>query len=379
VAPAGTKKNTAAGERAAGAPSPFPFLPVNEALMRKPKFLFMTAGVFLGLFLLASRLAADVIETKSGARIVGKITKIDGGSVTVTTDFAGVIVIKQNQVVRITTDLPVVVRLASGTEEAGPITTSNGAVQVVGTDSTVVAAVDQVAAAWPAGGKDPALVALEHHWKYEATLDIEGTTGNGDQLGTQGGLSAKLITPQFTTDYYTAYNRQVADGVKSADQFKIGVDYTDNLNNRWSWYARDEAGFDRIMDIKFYDIAATGYGYDLIKTPKDTLTFRAGLAYRYDDYEDPTVPILSSAAADFEIIHDYKTKTWEIGNHLTLVPAFSNIGNVTGTQDSFFQEPLANPAWKLRIGVANDYNSKPGPGINKVDTTYYTRLLLDWQ
>jgi hypothetical protein len=29
--------------------------------------------------------------------------------------------------------------------------------------------------------------------------------------------------------------------------------------------------------------------------------------------------------------------------------------------------------------VSNDYNSQPGAGIKRLDTTYFTRLLLDWQ
>ena len=39
--------------------------------------------------LCALRLHADTVETASGARIVGKITKIHGGVVTLDTDYAG--------------------------------------------------------------------------------------------------------------------------------------------------------------------------------------------------------------------------------------------------------------------------------------------------
>ena len=60
-------------------------------------------------------LRADVIETKNGARIVGKVLKIDAGSVVVDTDYAGKIAIKQSEVTAITTDAPISVRLASGT------------------------------------------------------------------------------------------------------------------------------------------------------------------------------------------------------------------------------------------------------------------------
>lgn len=69
----------------------------------------------LALILCVKPSFADVVETKSGARIVGKVVAIDGGTVSVDTNFAGTIAVKQSEVTAITTDAPVAVRLASGT------------------------------------------------------------------------------------------------------------------------------------------------------------------------------------------------------------------------------------------------------------------------
>ena len=74
-----------------------------------------TALILSGLAVFASAVSADIVETKNGARIVGKITKIEGGSVFVTTSFAGDLTIKQSEVSTLTTEAPVVVRLATGT------------------------------------------------------------------------------------------------------------------------------------------------------------------------------------------------------------------------------------------------------------------------
>lgn len=109
------------------------------------------------------------------------------------------------------------------------------------------------------------------------------------------------------------------------------------------------------------------------------MTARVGIAYRYDSYESPpATPTVSTAAADFELNHDLKTASWELVDKLVVLPAFSNFGDVMVTQDSFFQIPLKNPAWKLRLGLSNTYATKPPVGIKKLDTTYYTRLILDW-
>jgi hypothetical protein len=329
--------------------------------------------------LVCARLSADVVETKNGTRIVGKVTKVDAGSVYVTTDFAGDLTIKQSEVSAITTDGPLSVRLSDGTRIQGPISMQNGTMQVVGAAGTVSTSIPKVAAVWEAGGKDPQIAALERHWSYEASVDVEGTSGNKDQLGTSAGMRAKLVGPDDTLQYYTAFNRQVTSGVQSADQFKAGVDYAANISADSSWFVRDEGGFDRIMDIRFYNTAAAGAGYSLLNSKEDVLTARVGLAYRYDGYDDPKTPTINSAALDFEISNDLKLSTSEFGTRITAVPSLSDFSNYFVTQDSFYQIPLTNPAWKLRLGVSNEYNSVPSAGFKRLDTTYYTRLILDWQ
>jgi hypothetical protein len=61
------------------------------------------------------------------------------------------------------------------------------------------------------------------------------------------------------------------------------------------------------------------------------------------------------------------------------VPSFSDFANYHVTHESFYELPLADPAWKLRMGLSNDYNSKPNPGIKNLDTLYFTRLVLNWK
>jgi putative salt-induced outer membrane protein YdiY len=341
---------------------------------------------FLRLFLIlaaaalgAARLIADVVETKNGARIVGKVTKIDGGSVSVDTDFAGTIAIKQSEVTAINTDAPVAVRLASGTRIDGKVSGSAGTVQINSADGTITTTVEKVAASWAASGKDPAVVALERGWAYEASVDVAGKSGNKSQLGTSAGVRATLAGVNDKLVFYTAYDRQIADKQKSADQFKAGVDYTSNFAGANSWYVRDEGGFDRIKDIQFYDVAAAGFGYDLIKQPKHTLTTRAGLSFRNENYKNPLTPDVNAAGLDFGLSHSYQFADSLLVNRLSFVPSFNDFANFRFTHESFLELPLADPQWKLRLGVSNDYNSKPGKGVDKLDTGYFTRFVLNWK
>jgi putative salt-induced outer membrane protein YdiY len=327
----------------------------------------------------AANLSADVVETKSGARIVGKVSKIDGGSVVVSTDYAGAITIKQSEVTSITTDAPVAVRLASGTRIDGKVSTNAGAVQIAGVDGAISTTVDKVAASWAAGGKDPAVAALERGWAYEAAVDVAGKTGNKEQLGTGFSFRATLAGSQDTLQFYSAYDRQVSDGVKSADQFKVGVDYANNFSGAKSWYVRNEGGFDRVKDIELYDVAAFGLGYDIIKAPKQTLTGRAGVSFRYAGYKNPRTTDVKSAGLDFGFNHRLQMDNSVLVNRVSYVPTFEDFSVFVLTHESSLELPLLSTQWKLRLGVANDYNSSPGRGVKRLDTTYFTRLVLNWK
>jgi hypothetical protein len=324
----------------------------------------------------AGQLSADVVETKNGTRVVGKITKIDGGTISIETDFAGTISVKQSEVTGFSTDGPVAVRLASGTRIDGKVSATNGTAQIAAAEGSVSSPISAIAASWAAGAVDPA---TDRHWTYEAAVDIAGKNGNREQLGTAASLRATLSTAKDTLQFYTGYDRQVTDGAKSADQFKAGVDYQNNFSGQTSWYVRDEGGFDRVKDIELYNIAAAGFGYDVIKAPKQTLTTRAGLSFRYEGYRNPLTVDVKSAGLDFGLAHSLTLEGSKIVNRISFVPTFEDFSNYRLTHESLYEIPLTAPNWKLRLGVSNDYNSRPGVGVKKLDTSYFTRLVFNWR
>lgn len=344
-------------------------------LQRVAKTLIAAAAVIF-----ANAALADVVVTKSGARLLGTVAKIDGANVTLKTDYAGEIKIKQSEVASIETDEPITVRLSGGTTMAGTVSTSpEGTVVISGADGSINTTVDKVAMTWAPGAADPAIDEGRRKWAYEAGVDITGKSGNRDQLGTALNASATLQGPTDKLMFYTGYNRQETDEVKSADQFEAGIDYSNNFSGRYSWYVRTEGGFDRVKDVELYNVSAFGVGYDAIKNPRQTLTFRSGISYRYEGYETPLVEDVNSAGLDFGVMHTYKFATALMKNSISYVPSFDDFGNYRAIHDSSFEMPLLASRWKLRIGVNNDYTSEPSPGLEEMDTTYYTRFILSWQ
>jgi len=325
--------------------------------------------------------SADVVVTTNGARIVGKVTSIDAGTVVISTDYAGEIKVKQSLVTSIQTDAPVSVRLTTGDRVTGPVTpTADGKEKITSPAGDAYTTIPLIAASWDAGAEDPAVVALRRKWLFDAAVDINGENGTHSQLGTDFSFKATLKGPDDNLAFYTAYNRQVTAGQKSADQFKAVVDYTDNMSATTSWYVRDEAGFDRVMQITFDDIAAAGFGYDFIKTDSENLTGRAGFSYRDYQYAPATgTSNVSAVGADFELQFAKNFGISKISDRITFLPDFQDSKSYIITHELEYTIPLAMSLWKLSMGVSNNYNSEPVPGVKKLDTLFFTRLNLSWK
>ena len=333
-------------------------------------------GVLALLVGFAAPACADVIETKSGARLVGTITKVEGTSVFLNTNYAGTLTVKKSEVVSLQTDQVRFVHLVDGQVIAGTVEPSAaGLVKVVGAEGPVDAPISQIAELWAPSAKDE----KKPQWHYEAAGDVAGKSGNREQFSSVLSARAKRVGVHDTLQFYSAYRLQTANQVTSADQFKIGFDYANNYAGRKSWYVRDESGFDRVKTIELYSVAGGGAGYDLVKNKRQLLTGRAGLSFRYEAYEDPNTPSIKSFGLDLGLHHVLNFSDAKWVNDLTFVPAFSDFTNYHLVQESYFEMPLSMSGWKLRLGVANDYNSLPGANVKKLDTTYFTRFVLSWQ
>jgi hypothetical protein len=60
------------------------------------------------------------------------------------------------------------------------------------------------------------------------------------------------------------------------------------------------------------------------------------------------------------------------------VPAFQDLNNYIVTHEFSFEIPITRSLWKLSIGMTNNFNSKPVPGVDSLETLYFTRLVLTW-
>lgn len=329
--------------------------------------------------LLAQSATADEVITTDGARLVGNISLIDQGTIHLDTSYAGTLKISQEQVASFSTEQPRVVRLESGTIMSGPVASSdNGKLKITSEDGVLETNTTQVAATWVPGAEDPEIQRNRRKWRYDASLDLTGRSGNVDKfrLGTR--LNAELEGPNDTLAFYFRYEQAEEEKTKTEDRAIGGSSYESFFSKIFGWYVRTELETDNINNIKFRSTSAGGLSYRLIDSGKQSLIARSGLGYRYTAFDDNSEDE-SSPTIDFGLAHRYEFKSFFVmKNDLTYVTAIDDFSNFRVVHDSGIEIPIGSGEnWKLRMGITNEYESE-STTEKKLDTTYYTRMIYSW-
>ena len=340
------------------------------------KCLFCVTFILLTAFS-STVLWGDVIELDNGSKIIGQIEKIGGGKVHVKTDFAGTLEIDMARVANLLSDNPVFVAFTSGNRLYGKVNYTKEQTQVDMPDGNTVVTKDAIAASWLQGQLDP-LAPSQRKWSYSVGVDFAGKSGNTEKFTTGGRTRAILKGPVDRLLFYLRWAYSKEDGEKSDDEVITGIDYESDFGERHVWYSRIELEKDNIKDLDLRSTAAVGYGYYFIKKSDHTLRGRTGIMYRHEDYANQNSE--NTLGLDLGFSQMYKlSDSWRLLNDITWTPSVEDIHDYRFYHESAFEVPLGNTEiWKLQLGVTNDYDSEPAEGKDRLDTTYFTRLVLEW-
>lgn len=344
---------------------------------------FLLCSTALWLFPAAAP-AADRIELTDGSVVLGKLLSAEGGKFKVETTFAGTIEIAQDKIRAFTTDEAVNVALRAGSTVLGRVSAADGGI-VVGTgDAVARAATGNVAAVWRAGADSPETRAAKEmaekarrKWAYEASVALAGRSGGSQKFDAAFGFKATLASAQDKLIFNLAAAKAQDNGTTTSDRQYGSVDYSAFFSPDNGWYARSSLERDKIQALDLRTSSGFGFGRRLIKNDRQNLEFRTGLNYRYDAYTNDTS--FGSLGLDVALLHSYQWSNAKLVNTLAYTPAFVDFANYRVHHESAFELPLGASLWRLKLGVANDYTSKPPAGTERLDTTYFTSLLLNWQ
>ena len=119
----------------------------------------VVAGVLVALVPCLS--FGDTVETRDGARLVGKITGITDETIIMETVYAGSLEIKKAEVIGFSTDEPVFVRLKSGKTISGKVTHRGESRMEIGdSEGFLGTEMADIALSWVSGAKDPAVLKI---------------------------------------------------------------------------------------------------------------------------------------------------------------------------------------------------------------------------
>ena len=347
----------------------------------KQKLLIMCLSLSAAVF-------ADEVLIQDGTVLKGIIASISKTEIEIETGFAGSLTVDRAQVTGFTTDNPVFVRLASGAVMPGTVAKGDaGTVTVTGVDGVLTAPLSSVRQGWVEADQDPELIAaeqaaddLKRKWKFHVGGNVSSKSGNTDERSMGADFSAVLKSKQDELKFYGAFDRQETDGVKSSDERKVGMRYTSYFNDPWGWYVRQELENDEFENIKLRSVTAGGFSYRFAEKDHFKLSGNSGLSYRHESYEDGTDD-QGSIGLDVGLQHFYRFRNaFELSNEVTFVPSVEDFASYLVKQSSWLDFPLGDSdLWKVRVGLKNDYNSLPEGDRERLDTTWYSSIVLDWE
>lgn len=343
--------------------------------------------VILSLLSAVRVLSADVVTLTDGSRLVGTIKGLSQGKLTLETDFAGTLELDASKIDSIEAVEPVNVALASGDRFVGtvqPNPQGEGFVVKSKYADIPVRAAD-VQAIWPKGEPSPeqreqeAAAAQRDEELWSASLEAGGVLkeGNTDTLDGHFRLELRRKTESDLLRFYARGDYGETDDVRNTSEVKGGFDYELDLGKRFSWYAGIELENDEFENLDLRSTVKTGLGYHWVKKEKFDLKTRAGFGYVHESFKNGMTD--DKAVLDLGLFLRWDIATWaQLTHDASYQPSFDDSADYRMVFDSAVTMPLGDSdVWKFKVGMTNQYDSMPEPGVERLDNTYYSAIVFE--
>jgi putative salt-induced outer membrane protein YdiY len=363
----------------------------------------MASMGLLFLLLLCPRLYADQVTLKNGDRISGTILKSDTKALVIKTESAGEVTIQWAAIDSITSSQPLHVGLTGGQMMVGPVTTSDGKIQVAtqtaGTvttskDSVQVMRSDSEQAAYDAQIERLRSPRLTDFWG--GVLDAGLTLTRGNSATFTSSLSGKAVrtTPRDKISVYTTAiygtNDNVSPSQTTAHETRGGIRVDVNFTERWFAFGLTDFDSNALQHLDLQNVVAGGIGYHAIKTERATFDLFGGAGYNQQYFSayslpNPTppppttdYPAVTQRNATMLVGEELDTKLNKkttFGENFTFYPGVGGAGGYRFTFNTTLSTKLKNwLGWQ--ITYSDNYISNPPAGIKGNDMLLSTGLRL---
>ena len=351
------------------------------------KFELFTLTAFLGLSLASF---ADQITLKNGDRVTGNVVKGDGKTLVVHTDAAGDVTIQFSAIQEIKTDQELHVTLKNGKTAVGPVTTTEGKIEVATKASGMVEVAKEDVTLIRNDAEQAAYdkslhPGLMRGWTGGANVGFSVARGNSQTENlalafnaVHASLHDKITL--YASSIYTKNDTPPPPTV-AANLDTGGLRYDRNVNSRLFVFGAADFMANALQFLDLRGVYSGGFGFHAIKSDATTLNFLGGINYTHETYSDGTVNGVKSygrtnrfaALTLGEELNQKLGKSTVVSQNVYFYPDLQQTGEYRGTFNLGTLTKISKwLGWQNQFG--DIYVSNPPSGAKKNDVLFTTGL-----
>jgi putative salt-induced outer membrane protein len=364
----------------------------RQALLRKNKLVALV--VLLGL---APAVFADQIVLKNGDHLSGTIVKSDGKTLVLHTTFAGDVTVDLKAITQISSEKVLRVSTADKKTLVGPVTTSDGKIEVATkTEGTVEVPLGSIATIVDQADYEKSVhPGLLRGWNGGANVGFSLARGNSETSNLALAINAVHPTLNDKTTIYLSSidtKNDLATPSTVASLVTAGARYDHNVNPRLFGYVGADFMSNALQELDLRGVYGGGLGFHAIKSDSTIMDFLAGLNYTHETYSNgPQVtPVtVPPTFASYGVTHRFialtlgeelthkASKTTVTTEKLYFYPDLSNTGEYRAAFDLGTVTKISKwLGWQNQF--TDIYVSNPPTGTKKNDLILTTGLNLSF-
>lgn len=343
-----------------------------------------TFGVLLALLCITTACLADEVTLKNGDRLTGTIIQSDGKTLTLHTDYAGDLSIKWDAVQGVESKQALHLQLQNGKTVAGPVTSTDGKLEVSTSSGNVEAPVADIKAlrsdSEEAAYQKSLHPGIFQEWKSGLNLGFALTRGNSETKNLSIGFTAVRQTLHDKLGAYSniVYATNDAPGAvpsTTANTAGGGFRYDHDIRKRLFGFVAADFFSDALQGLNIRAVEGGGLGFHAIKNDSTTLDFLGGLNYTHESY--------TAFSRNFAALTIGEDLTHKIGKStlitqdLSFFPDLNNTGEYRATFDFGTVTKLTH-----RLGWQNSFSdiyvTNPPAGKRQNDLVLTTGLNISF-
>ena len=300
-------------------------------MMKAPTPVVLLAGILA----LAAGALADQVVMKNGDRISGALVKKDAKTLTIKSEFFGLVTLPWDQIDSVKADNPITVELPTKETVQGTLNTAGDNVEVTtGGNKRQVAPADIVALR--NADEQRAYERLQHPglgdlWAGTANIGWTGTRGNAKTATWAMGLNSARVT---NTDKLFLYFNSIRASAtvnnasaQTAQAVRGGWGYNRNLKPRVFFNFFNDWEYDKFQNLDLRTVIGAGLGFNAWKAERGRLDLVGGLAYNREKF-DPVRPLLPFVRNGAEAYYgdDF---TYKLSQRTSFFQSFRMFNNVS--------------------------------------------------